>query len=84
MAQALDNIAFPYHFYGHTGEPFNESLADNGITNSVKIKELEFNAKGKLEEGCMMILEKENHKISLIKVPLFDIVHFDKQSWHNL
>ena len=81
VADALDNIAFCYHFYGHTGEPYHETLADNGITQSVKIKELEFNQKGKLEIGSMIILEKDKENISIKSVPLFDIIHFDKESW---
>ena len=32
-------------------------MADNGITRSVKIKELEFDGQGKLLKGCMLILE---------------------------
>ena len=35
-------IDYAYHFYGHTGEAYRQDLADNGITRSVKIKELEF------------------------------------------
>ena len=54
----LDNIIFSYHFYGHTGEPFSLQTDENGITKSVKIKELEFDKGGLLPEGCMIILEK--------------------------
>lgn len=54
----LDNVIFRYHFYGHTGEPFNNQLDHNGITQSVKIKELEFTAAGILPPGCMVIVEK--------------------------
>ena len=71
-------------FYGHTGEPYHETLADNGITQSIKIKELEFNQKGKLETGCMIILEKNKDNISIKSVPLFDIIHFDKESWRYM
>ncbi|MEO1435702.1 MAG: hypothetical protein AAFV80_09215 [Bacteroidota bacterium] len=59
LATLLDQIPFAYHFYGHTGEPFSKTLAENGITQSVKIKELEFTAAGNLPEGCMVILKKE-------------------------
>ena len=57
IADVLDQLAFAYHFYGHTGEAYRQNLADNGITRSVKIKELEFDGQGKLLEGCMLILE---------------------------
>lgn len=55
----LDHAIFHWHFYGHTGEPFKEETDDNGITQSVKIKELEFDENGVLPEGCMLILEKK-------------------------
>jgi len=54
----LDCVIFHWHFYGHTGEPFKEETDDNGITQSVKVKELEFDEDGVLPEGCMLILEK--------------------------
>ena len=50
-ASVLDQLAFAYHFYGHTGEAYRQNLADNGITLSVKIKELEFDRQGKLSEA---------------------------------
>lgn len=84
IAELLDNIAFRHHFHGHTGEPFHHYMAENGITHTVKIKELEFNQKGKLEAGCMLILEKVGDDISIKDVPLHEIVHFDKSSWHSL
>lgn len=84
ISELLNHIAFSYHFHGHTGEPFHQRLSDNGITQSIKIKELEFNTKGKLEEGCMIILEKQENNINIKPVSLFDIIHFDKESWHNL
>lgn len=65
IREVLDNVIFHYHFYGHTGEPFKQELDFNGITQSIKIKELEFNKSGVLEKGCMVILEKENNKISI-------------------
>lgn len=61
----LDHVIFHYHFYGHTGEPFKQEMDFNGITQSIKIKELEFNASGILEKGCMIILTKENGELSI-------------------
>lgn len=84
ISNTLNQISFAYHCHGHTGEPFYQSLADNGITTSIKIKELEFNQKGKLEDGCMLILEKEHDDITTYCVSLYDIIHFDKNSWRNL
>lgn len=65
IRNVLDNVIFHYHFYGHTGEPFKQETDCNGITQSIKIKELEFNASGILEKGCMMILTKENGELSI-------------------
>lgn len=56
----LDELIVHYHFYGHTGKPYTNETDSNGITRTIKIKELEFNEKGALPEGCMVILEKNN------------------------
>lgn len=84
IAETLNNIAFSYHFYGHTGEPFNNELYENGITQSVKIKELEFNQDGKLSDGCMIILEKSGENIGIEKVQLKDIISFMKNTWQYM
>ncbi|MFZ4930390.1 metallophosphoesterase family protein [Chryseobacterium sp. Mn2064] len=65
IRDVLDNIIFHYHFYGHTGEPFKQETDVNGITQSIKVKELEFNDTGILEKGCMVILTKENGEIDI-------------------
>ena len=84
-ASVLDQLAFTYHFYGHTGEAYQNNLADNGITRSVKIKELEFDGEGKLSEDCMLILEVEQKKgdklFALSPVPLNEIIHFMRDTW---
>lgn len=69
IRKLLDQVIFKYHFFGHTGEPFYQELDVNGITQSLKIKELEFNESGILEFGCMLILTKEQDIISLEIVP---------------
>ena len=85
IANVLDQLAFAYHFYGHTGEAYRQNLADNGITLSVKIKELEFDRQGKLSEGCMLILEVEQQEggkqFTLSPVPLNEIIHFMQDTW---
>ena len=85
IANVLDQLAFTYHFYGHTGEAYRQNLADNGITRSVKIKELEFDRQGKLSEGCMLILEVEQQEgdklFTLSPVPLNEIIHFMRDTW---
>ena len=60
-------------------------MADNGITRSVKIKELEFDGESKLSEDCMLILEVEQKKgdklFALSPVPLNEIIHFMQNTW---
>lgn len=58
ISELLAHIKFPYHFHGHTGEPFHQAIHENGVTNTVKIKELEFDETGILPEGCMGMIEK--------------------------
>ncbi|WP_294300662.1 metallophosphoesterase [uncultured Chryseobacterium sp.] len=65
IREVLDHIIFHYHFYGHTGEPYKEETDFNGITKSIKIKELEFNESGILEKGCMIILNKEKEELNM-------------------
>ncbi|OVE59928.1 metallophosphoesterase family protein [Chryseobacterium mucoviscidosis] len=65
IREVLDNVIFQYHFYGHTGEPFKEETDVNGITQSIKVRELEFNENGMLEKGCMIILTKENGELNI-------------------
>jgi len=69
IRKLLENQVFQYHFYGHTGEPFNIETDINRITQSCKIKELEFNNSGILPKGCMIILEKldtETFKLEVV------------------
>ena len=68
IREVLDNVIFCYHFYGHTGEPFKQEVDINGITNSIKIKELEFNKDGVLPYGCMLILEKKKEGECILEI----------------
>lgn len=77
----LDNVIFHYHFYGHTGEPFKVELDTNQITQSCKIKELEFTQEGILPPGCMIILEKENDQLNMKVVPLSITNQLTKHNW---
>lgn len=77
----LDSVIFHYHFYGHTGEPFKQEEAFNGITQSIKIKELEFNEQGLLEEGCMLILEKQGNHMSIEVVAQQLTSKLTKHNW---
>jgi hypothetical protein len=81
IRELLDNVIFHYHFYGHTGEPFNQEIDYNGITQSIKIHELEFGENGALSEGCMIILEKINNKLSTEIVEQKLINKLKKDNW---
>lgn len=81
IAELLNELAFSYQFHGHTGEPYHKRVADNGITDIIKIKELEFDSSGKLDTGCMLILEKKEDNFILKDVPINDIIGFMKNTW---
>lgn len=81
IRELLDEVPFLYHFYGHTGEPFKCELASNGITQSVKVKELEFERSGALPQSCMLILEKNATEIQLEIVDQKLTNRFTKHNW---
>jgi len=83
IRQLLDNVLFQYHFYGHTGEPFNCETDINGITQSCKIKELEFTDSGVLPEGCMIILEKNEEQLKMVVVPKSFTNNLTKFNWKH-
>ncbi len=81
---ALDQCPFVYHFHGHTGQPYAAYPAANGITTSVKVRELEFNAAGQLEPGCMVIVQWDGERWQLEPVPLALIKGFSRHCWRQL
>ncbi len=81
IRKVLDNVLFSYHFYGHTGEPFNDEMDSNGITKSIKIQELEWSESGILKYGSMLILEKQNSQMNLKIVPQSITNRINKFSW---
>ncbi|MDR2237847.1 MAG: metallophosphoesterase [Chryseobacterium sp.] len=83
IREVLDHVIFYYHFYGHTGEPFKQETDFNGITESIKIKELEFNESGILEKGCMIILTKEDGKLVIEIVDQKLTNKMTKFNWKN-
>lgn len=58
IQEVLEKVIFHYHFHGHTGEPFSVSTNENGITKTIKVKELQFDKKGMLPPACMLVLNK--------------------------
>ncbi|MEM6807309.1 MAG: metallophosphoesterase [Bacteroidota bacterium] len=83
IRKVLDNVLFHYHFYGHTGELYKEEMDANGITKSIKVKELEFNESGILEEGAMIILEKAGEEMSIKVVSQKLTNRLTKYNWKN-
>lgn len=82
ISEVLDNKIFQYHFYGHTGEPFNIETHSNSITQSCKVKELEFEKSGVLPNGCMVILEKLDESTFNFEVVETDITNqLTKFNW---
>lgn len=84
IREVLDHVIFHYHFYGHTGEHYKEETDFNGITRSVKIKELEFNESGILEKGCMIILTKEKGELDIEIVDQKLTNKMTKFNWKSL
>jgi hypothetical protein len=82
IRKVLDHIIFDYHFYGHTGEPLRIETDANGLTQSVKVKELEFDEDGILPEGCMIILEKvKENEFNFEKVEQKITNNLTKHNW---
>lgn len=82
IRQTLDNLLFHYHFYGHTGAPYHLQLDDNGITQSCKIKELEFGRDGVLPLGCMVVLQRLDEAEFTLEVVSEKITNrFTKHGW---
>lgn len=82
IRELLNELIVHYHFYGHTGEPFQQKTAPNGITTSVKIKELEFTDSASLPASCMLILEKHGDADFHLKVVSEHITNpLTKYSW---
>jgi Icc-related predicted phosphoesterase len=83
ISEALEHLIPNYHFYGHTGEDYKEEFADNGLTKSIKIKELEFSDTGILGNGSMVILEKNEKEELILEVVSNKILYqFTKSNWH--
>lgn len=68
LRPVLDELRPSFHFYGHTGAPFSETLDHNRVTKSVKVAELEFKRKDLLADGVMLILTIEDDTTPMIEV----------------
>ena len=84
LRPVLNELKPVVHFYGHTGQPYKMERDINRYTSSIKVKELEFNQSGMLEEGCMLILENEYDEFDLKVVEKSFLSQFNKYNWLDL
>lgn len=80
----LNALLPQHHFYGHTGKPFSRVLDDNRLSISWKIKELEYKHNQLLEEGCMLILTKEDKNITVEAVEADWLKEYTQSSWRYI
>jgi Icc-related predicted phosphoesterase len=74
-----------YHFFGHTGHPFTWQKDENNFTESIKIKELEFENDGSLPEGCLIVLDWQNHyEHQLEKISDNWLKEYTRHTWEYL
>jgi Icc-related predicted phosphoesterase len=85
LRTVLDELVPEVHFFGHTGKPYTVRLDNNELTQSVKIKELEFDSEGQLPEGCMVILtfDDTDGKLSFEAVPKEFTDKFTESNWQR-
>lgn len=84
----LDDYQPPYHFHGHTEEPFIERIDTNGITQVIKLTDLHWNTSQPhhpLEESAMGILRwtnPEQHVFEVVKTDWF--TEYTASNWHDV
>ncbi|WP_291726309.1 metallophosphoesterase family protein [Bernardetia sp.] len=85
IREFLSNYKPHYHFFGHTGEPFNIVKDENKFTTSCKVKELEFENSGMLAENSLVMLEVDTHKNFELKIISEKwIKEYTRESWEYL
>lgn len=84
----LDKYKPIYHFYGHTGNPYQRKIDSNGVTMSAKMSDLEWKetTKGQvLKPGCLGILNWKNngdHTLNIVKESWLN--EYTPQTWKYL
>ena len=87
ISEALDKYKPYYHFFGHTGKPFEKIVDSNGITISGKMADFEWDETDKdkgLKDGCMGILRWQNpnkHTFELFKAKWLKEYTFYTWKW---
>ncbi len=75
ISAVLDRQAPSYHFFGHTGQPFEKSFDKNGVTACSKLSDFEWEESdrgGHLKEGCLGILrwkDEADHEFEVFDAP---------------
>ncbi len=75
ISTILDRRAPAYHFFGHTGQPFQRRTDENGVTVCSKLSDFEWEETdrgGRLKEGCLGILrwqDSNHHRFDVVDAP---------------
>ncbi len=75
ISETLDRFAPAYHFFGHTGKPFQSLTDANGITICSKLSDFEWEESDRgrrLKTGCVGVLRwrsRGDHELEVITAP---------------
>lgn len=75
ITRVLEDHTPAYHFFGHTGEPFQRRIDANGTTVASKLSDFEWDEEDPsrpLKEGCLGILrwaDPSNHTFEVVNAP---------------
>ena len=88
IGMILERHTPAYHFFGHTGRPFERRIDANGSTISVKLSDFEWEETdrgGRLKDGCLGILrwhESTNHHFHVVAAPW--LKEYTPHTWRYL
>jgi Icc-related predicted phosphoesterase len=74
-----------YHFFGHTGHPYQAVTDENRLTTSVKVAEMEWQPGGTLPHGSLVLLhwhDSFDHKLEVVNDSW--IKEYTFESWKYL
>jgi hypothetical protein len=75
ISMILDRQAPAYHFFGHTGHPFQRKMDANGVTVCSKLSDFEWEESdrgGRLKDDCLGILrwqDSSHHQFDVVDAP---------------